>query len=262
LEEGFRGYFSWSRPVVVVEYTEALEGEKILMDRDVQNLLDGELQKVIDWKTITGFLANTFKQGRGDMIQLNGGTKDGSERFISYIKSVYNSTVETTSTDPPLAILNFSLMSKYHTLEEVSREIEQQIYGGHGAEGGDTDLFKRLTKEKRCCLIIFQDFHLAPWHLIDEINQQVIQKYSSAPGNAVFLFISEVEIPIDIVPTLFQLPSKYTENEVYEYFVALGNSEKLSRTKAKACLEIVENHENPSPLFVMQVADIIDRRFY
>ena len=254
LHDGFNGHFSWADPLIICRTEKAEKNERRIMEQNLQYLLAAEIQKVVDWKDITYELKTRIREKKGGVVCLIGDQEKGVDRFISFIESIFYASIEHSCPDTPLAILNFSRIGKYHSIEDVFDKIAEQL-GGNVNRKGNESIIDHLQAEEKSFLIILQDLDRANPKLIESIHDEIVNKCQKNPGYSLFLITMEKKIPLFSGLTTYDLPGKYEEKDIYEYFIEMGDTEESAHYKAGVCLEYLRREGTQSPGKCMQIIE-------
>ena len=259
LRKGFDGHFSWSDPLIVSEVKKALPREKKCMEKEIQHVLKSMLRKVIDWKDIIKELSEGFKKKEGAVVCLNATKDQGAELFVSFIEGIF-CAISDHHPQIPLAILNFSLpVPKYHSLQDVIYEIEDQLGIPSSKQELKNDMFiDRLKSMEIFSLVILQGIDAAEPQLLEDIYKTIISKCEKNHQNFFLLITTATKIALLDCLKPYILPDKYEKKDIYEYFIELGNAEQIAMDKTEKCLQLLKQHQEPSALICIQIAKIIN----
>ena len=248
LHTGFNRHFLWENPIVTIKTETAFESEKLTMDKPIQYLLKTEIQKNIDWKTITKEMAECFKERKGGIVLISGGHELGIDRFTGFINSIFCASQKCENPDSQLAVIDFSRIQNYHTVDDIFEEIENQLQGSSVKLKPDS-IIQHLQTCQDFHLVIFKNLDkLADLSLLNAIHEKIINPCRKKTGNLFLLITSENSLSQLSGINTYRLPEKFEDQDIYEYFIDSGDSEDVARSKQKEYLELMKFQVDKTPI--------------
>jgi hypothetical protein len=261
LIKGFNGHFSWACPPIECKEELALPGQKRTMEPQVKPMLAAQLEKIIDWKTITNELKKRFKEREGGVFCLIGGSDQGVERFITFIKCIFASTVENNSRQAPIAILNFAGLQNYHSVDDVLKRIGKNLKDISSKKKGKL-ILKHLQEINDFSMIILQHLDRVNKDLMTSIYENIINELRKNPGNLLMLITTDDRIDLfkDIVT--YNLPKKFEKEDIVDYFKGIEGSESDVRWRIEEYEGFLKLFTSglPTPQKILQIVSEINKR--